>query len=273
MNNNFKVIWLNGMPRSGTSWLGQIFDSHPDTKYRLAPLFSFAFKNYINKNSTTGKWIDFFDQVYKIEGDEFLEQANRRINHQYPIFNNKRSIPKNLVLKHTRYHNLTNSLLKKNSDIKIIHIVRNPCAVINSWLSAPKEFPQNLDPKLEWKTGSCRKTGPEEFWGFNDWKILTKDYLKLQIEYPNNILVIKYEDLVKNSVEVTKKMFSFTNLFYNEQTDLFLHDCHERHDNNKYAVFKNKSVKDKWKNDLDPTIRDEIINDLTGTEYEEFIIA
>ena len=32
-----KVILLMGMPRSGTTWLGKIFDSHPDTLYRHEP--------------------------------------------------------------------------------------------------------------------------------------------------------------------------------------------------------------------------------------------
>jgi hypothetical protein len=31
------LIILMGMPRSGTSWLGRIFDSHPDTLYRHEP--------------------------------------------------------------------------------------------------------------------------------------------------------------------------------------------------------------------------------------------
>jgi len=31
------LIILMGMPRSGTSWLGKIFDSHPDTLYRHEP--------------------------------------------------------------------------------------------------------------------------------------------------------------------------------------------------------------------------------------------
>lgn len=31
------IIFLFGMPRSGTSWIGKIFDSHPDTLYRHEP--------------------------------------------------------------------------------------------------------------------------------------------------------------------------------------------------------------------------------------------
>lgn len=31
------LILLFGMPRSGTTWIGKIFDSHPDTLYRHEP--------------------------------------------------------------------------------------------------------------------------------------------------------------------------------------------------------------------------------------------
>lgn len=34
---NDRLVLLFGMPRSGTTWLGKIFDSHPDTLYRHEP--------------------------------------------------------------------------------------------------------------------------------------------------------------------------------------------------------------------------------------------
>ena len=47
-----KTIALFGVPRSGTSWLGQIFDSCPDVIYKYQPLFSYAFKNRLNMQSS-----------------------------------------------------------------------------------------------------------------------------------------------------------------------------------------------------------------------------
>ena len=259
------------MPRSGTSWVGQIFDSHPDTKYRLAPLFSYAFKNYVNEDSTQDEWIDFFNKVYNVEGDNFLEQSNRRKNNQYPVFNNKKTDSSYLVLKHTRYHNLTEYLLNNNPTVKIIHIVRNPCATINSWINTPGEFPKTADPLKEWKTGCCRKTSIEEFWGFKDWVQLTKFYSNLSNTYPVNVFIVRYENLVNEPLKYVNKMFYFIGLKFHPQTEKFLIDCHNKHEDNDYAVFKNKSVKNKWKTQLDPRIRDEIISDLKGTELEVFL--
>ncbi|MGC2048930.1 MAG: sulfotransferase [Gallionella sp.] len=37
MSSSAPIILLFGMPRSGTTWVGKIFDSHPDTLYRHEP--------------------------------------------------------------------------------------------------------------------------------------------------------------------------------------------------------------------------------------------
>ena len=41
-----RIISIHGVPRSGTSWLGQILDSSPKVRYKFQPLFSYAFKKY-----------------------------------------------------------------------------------------------------------------------------------------------------------------------------------------------------------------------------------
>ena len=54
-------------------------------------------------------------------------------------------------MKMVRYHHLVEKLLKEIDQIKIIGIVRNPCAVINSWFKAPREFNKEWDPLEEWR--------------------------------------------------------------------------------------------------------------------------
>lgn len=41
---NHRLVLLVGMPRSGTSWIGKIFDSHPDVLYRHEPDTAFPLK-------------------------------------------------------------------------------------------------------------------------------------------------------------------------------------------------------------------------------------
>jgi hypothetical protein len=35
-----RLVIIDGMPRSGTSWLAQIVESCPIVRYRLSPLFA-----------------------------------------------------------------------------------------------------------------------------------------------------------------------------------------------------------------------------------------
>ena len=45
-----KIILITGVARSGTSWIGQIIDSSPEVVYRFQPLFSYAFKGFLDSN-------------------------------------------------------------------------------------------------------------------------------------------------------------------------------------------------------------------------------
>lgn len=263
-------VWLNGMPRSGTSWLSQIFDSHPNVRFKLSPLFSYAFKNAVDAESSIDEWLNFLQNVYLTE-DDFMDQKYRRKNGEYPVFPIKNEEPSYLVIKDTRYHNLTKRIIETIPELTFIHIVRHPCGAINSWLRAPREFPKNADPTMEWRTGACRKTGSEEFWGFNDWIFITNLYLDLAEKHPDIIMMVRYEDLVNEPIITTNKLFNFMGLDMHSQTTKFLNDCHAKNILNEYAVYKNKEVKDKWKKQLNPKIVDEIYFELKGTRLERFL--
>lgn len=255
------------MPRSGTSWLGQIFDSHPEVSFKLSPLFSYQFKNAVNKSSSKSEWDTLFKNVFYSK-DEFINQNYRRKSGEYPIFQKEKL--KRLVIKDTRYHNLTDTLLKLFPEIKFIHIVRHPCGTINSWLKTPNEFPQNLNHLDEWRTAKCRKTSIEEFWGYEDWLFLTKKYLNLQEEFPNRVRVVFYERLVFNLHEETKNMFEFVNLKLHEQTINFIRSSQSSHNISEYSVFKNKEVVNKWKHELNPIIIKEILSDLNKNNLDGY---
>lgn len=261
------VVWLNGMPRSGTSWLSQIFDSHPQVSFKLSPLFSYEFKNCVNENSTRTEWEELFQNVFDSK-DEFINQTYRRTSGEYPKFV-KNNLSR-LVIKDTRYHNLTDSLLNLFEDIKIIHIIRNPCGAINSWLRAPKEFSVDLNYLDEWRTGKSRKTGEEEFWGFNDWLFLTKKYLRLEETFPKNVKVVFYEPLVENPYDNVKMIFDFVNLKWQSQTKEFIRASQSLHNDSEYAVFKNKEVAYKWRHQLDPIIVNEIKSDLIKNKLDNY---
>ena len=53
-----RPVFLLGMPRSGTTWLSQIFDLSPKTCVRRSPNFSYRMKNTFAKGMTKERWVE-----------------------------------------------------------------------------------------------------------------------------------------------------------------------------------------------------------------------
>jgi len=62
-----KKIALHSVPRSGSSWIGQILNSSPKVNYKFQPLFSYAFKGYLDENSSRERIDEFFEKEVKQE--------------------------------------------------------------------------------------------------------------------------------------------------------------------------------------------------------------
>lgn len=263
------IAILIGMPRSGTSWLSQIIDSSPDVRFRLSPIFSYAFKNAVTASSSRSEYESLFHGAYSAT-DDFMDQSYRRAAGEYPVWNVKNENPRYLLIKMTRFHNLISRMMELFDDLKMIAIVRHPCGAIHSWLTTPGEFPETADPMAEWRFAKVRKTSEEEFWGFEDWKTVTRLHLQLQKKYPERFYIIRYEDLVSNALKETEKVFNFLNLEITEQTKKFIIASQSQSVDNSYAVYKLPSVKERWKSGLQPDIRDQILAETAGTDLEVF---
>jgi len=117
------------MPRSGTTWLSQVFASAPSVRLKFCPLFSYEFKNVLNEQSTSEQWQQLFNDVYNTES-EYLDQEYLRKKGLVPAFTERAESPDHLVIKSTRFHNLVPHILALHPSIKFVHIVRHPCASI-----------------------------------------------------------------------------------------------------------------------------------------------
>jgi len=264
------IIAIAGVPRSGTSWLGQIIDSSPDVAFRTQPLFSYAFKDAVNEDSPREEYEAFFRAIY-YSRDPFLLQTEKREKGLYPTFE-KNANPRFLAFKTCRYQYVLPKMLQHFENLKLIGIVRHPCGAINSWLKTAKEFPKNAVPRNEWRFGACRNKGrPEEFFGYYKWKEVAHLYLDLQDRHPSRVDIIRYDRLVGRPYAESYGMFDFLGLEVTAQTEAFLEACHASHDEDPYSVFKAPSVKDKWEQELDPYIASEILQDLIGTRLERFL--
>jgi hypothetical protein len=270
---NFRVVSIHGVPRSGTSWLGQIFDSHPDVAYRHQPLFAYRFKDRLNLQSSRDDICRFLQELYAVADDDFILDASRRAAaNDFWQFAMKTACPAHLVMKMVRYHHLLRLFLAAIEDVRIVGIVRHPCAVINSWLQAPKEFRPGWNADDEWRYAPQKNAGRiEEFNGFEKWKEVAWMFLQLEQEYPDSFRIAQYEHLVTDPEAEVSRLFAFCGIPVHQQTLDFIRFSHSQHDRDPYSVIKDPTAHRRWETELDPDIAGQIMEDVRHTSLERFL--
>jgi sulfotransferase family protein len=264
-------VALHGVPRSGTSWLGAIIDSSKEVIYRNQPLFSYAFKSFLDENATNEKIDAFFNEISKSQ-DDFLIQKEGKQKQLIPSFAKK--TPTHIVYKEARYHHIIENMMKKDDSVMVLGIVRNPKSVIASWIEAPKEFDkERWNIFEEWKNApSKNNNSKEEFYGYQKWKEVTELFLHLKNKYPDRFYLIDYSKILRNTEEEVKCIFEFLKLDFGTQTLDFLKSGQKKDlSNEPYSVYRIKQSDDKWKKTLPQEIIQEIDKDLTGTKLDIFL--
>ena len=274
MKNNkdrLQKIAIHGVPRSGTTWVGEIINSSPSVAYRFQPLFSYAHKDFLTVASTKTEINDFFTRLLNCE-DDFTNQNTKRESGDFPNF--KKDNVTHVAYKEVRYINILFNIMRKTDDVVLVAVIRNPLSVINSWLRAPREFRRDLgwSEKEEWRYALKKNLNqPEEFNGYEKWKVATNIFLQLKIMFPDRVYIQKYRDLLEKPIKESQNLFDFLQLEFNEQTRSFLSSSTSLEREDAYAVFRKNQTDDKWKTELDAAIAEEIMTDLEGTQLEMFL--
>src|SRR5690348_1500678 len=127
-----------------------MFNSNEHVAYRYQPMFSYAFKGRLNEESTASDISSFFVDLL-CSDDDFVLQSGQSSLAEYEL-----SFPKalitHLVYKEVRYHHLLEHLLKLEPRLVVVGLIRNPCAVLHSWMHAPREFSPDWNMREEWQS-------------------------------------------------------------------------------------------------------------------------
>lgn len=268
---NLHKVAIHGVPRSGTSWLGSILDSSSNVVYRHQPLFSFAFKSFLDENATKEMIDEFFQLIAKCD-DDFLLQKEGKQKKLIPSF--VKSIPTHIIYKEARYHHIIENMMLKDDSVKVLGIVRNPKSVIASWVEAPKEFDMEKWAILEeWENAPSKNNNfKEEFYGYQKWKEVVELFLHLKEEYPDRFYLVEYSQILQNTEEEVKCIFDFLKLNFGIQTLNFLKKGQKIDlSREAYSVFRVNQSDDKWKTSLPKEIIQKIDEDLIGTKLEKFL--
>lgn len=256
-----KRIAIHSVPRSGSTWLGSIFDAHPNVIYKLQPLFSYALKGFLGPESDKKEIDDFFSRLSVIQ-DDFMDQVDAKSDKKIPTF--VKDKPEFIVYKEVRYHNILKNLLEKDTEIKVVGIIRNPLGVISSWLRAPKEFrvDEGWEIHEEWRNAPKKNLNKmEEFNGYEKWKEVLRLFEHLLKLYPARFYLLSYDDLLNNPQLSIEGLFSFCGMEMKKQVVEFIRKSTSQHQQDSYAVYKTKNSDDAWKKHLPHEIQEEILND------------
>jgi hypothetical protein len=266
-----KHIAIHGVPRSGTTWLGALFDSCPAVRYANQPLFSYAFKGRLTLSSTTDDVLQFFGEL-STSSDEFINQTFQKQKGTIPSF--KKGEVDAICYKEARYHHLIPHLLQIDPELVVVLIIRNPLSVLASWVKAPKEFdPGTMDVLEEWRKAE-KKNGhrAEEWYGFDKWKEFANMAPELTQLYPERCHIINYNDLLSDTDGTIKACFAFCGIPYGPQTAAFI-DASRSTDmtNDAYSVFRVKQDDRKGIASLPPAIIHAVEQELQDTPLSLYL--
>ena len=230
-------IAIHSVPRSGSTWLGEILNSSPVVKYCYQPLYSYRFKDFLNHNSSK-KSIDRFFSLLSTTTDEYICQTSQREAGTLPI-EKKSDLISHVIYKETHHHHIIENLLRKDETTKFILLVRDPIEVMNSWINAPKEFDPSWDVKTQLLSGELKNLGKKEnFFGLDAWVQTTTIFEHLAKEYPKRVLLLKYSVLKRSSLQTAESIFEFCGLKLTESTSSFLRESSEKQVSDTYSVFR-----------------------------------
>ncbi len=262
---------IQSVPRSGSSWLGQIFRSSERVAFRFQPLFSYAFKGQLDVNSTREEIRGFFEDIYRTT-DAFVLQRDRAIHVDYPEVTERQDVT-HLVMKEVRYNNLVRNMVEQVPEIKIIGLVRHPCAVIDSWINAPREFKPEWKVEEEWRSGAKKNLGrPEEAFGFDKWKEVAELFTDLEASHPKQVKVLRYADLNADPITVVKDLFRFCDLEFGSSVEDFIHQSRSKEGADANSVYRKVREDIAWKERLPLYIAATIHHEIGSGALSRFLV-
>lgn len=250
------TIALHSCPRSGSTWLQSIFEAHPNVKTVYQPLFSYAFKDRINTDSTVEDFNRFIHDITLTEDSFCKMKSNLHTNNgSTDIARFKKSDVRSVLMKHTSHNTLIDTFIKLDPTIKIIGLIRDPCSVIHSQMQAKHE-------KLEdWRYGKDKnRVSQYNSFGFEKWIEVKSAFHSIKERHPANIIIVKYEELVNDPIGQVKALCQFCGLDFHKNMEEAINIMRTKNYMYDYSVCKVGDTITKWKGKLDKGIVEYINN-------------
>lgn len=142
---------------------------------------------------------------------------------------------------------LVSRMLDKYPKLKIVHLMRDPRAILHSRMSI---WPVDTKNILESARGLCKKM-KEDF----------VDTKRLSNSYPNRVRVVYFEDLALKPMEVTRDIFEFANYTFTKDDQIRLRhmtesNCTIAKKEQKWSLLKRNSSETarKWRTTIPSSV-------------------
>lgn len=204
------IIWLASYPKSGNTWMRSIISS---LLYTDDGIFNFELLKKIDQFPEKKYFKDSiknFDNFKEIKKNWILTQDRINLDNKTKLFKTHQG---NYRIENDDFTNKANTLA-------VIYIVRDPRNLIKS---ISNHFTLSLDEALNFLITSSM-IGNGKSWAENPrgiWNLLGKwnEHYHSWTKYKENLLIIKYEDLINNPKNELSNIVTFLKQFLKFETN------------------------------------------------------
>ena len=202
-----KMVWVFGSMRSGTTWLALKLLEHEDNISWNEPFIGNNLNQmrHFAKDSQKGRSDYFFSDHHKNQ----LHKGIRRLILDR-TYSQSGNIEKNIIIKEPSGSIGSDIIANCLPDSKMIFLLRDGRDIVDSMIDAHK-------PNSWWKELAPIKNQEERIEKIKEysemWKTVTKMVQKAYDNHNSNLrLLVKYEDLIKNTLSELRKIYSFVGI-------------------------------------------------------------
>ena len=202
------IFWIASYPKSGNTWLRTLISSY---YYSKDGIFYHDLIKDIGQFPEKDYFKDFPVDTKNVVGTtKFWIKAQEKINYDKKL---------RFFKTHNVYGKINNKpFTNKENSLGCIYIIRDPRNVITS---LSNHYELNYEDSLAWMTNHKKyiydNRGDDDYGNFQFISSWSNHYKSWKIQKDIPIKIIRYEDLLAKTYEITKEVIQFINLTSNQK--------------------------------------------------------
>ena len=252
------AILILSLPRSGSSWVGEMLGASPSAMYLREPITQTYISRSpgkpsffeIDKNHPPQSYVNSAANVFS--GMPLFDPSIIRFPKQWSLLKRRK---KRIVIKEV--NPLALAWIIEQFQPRIIYLIRHPAAVAQSfskleWTGRQFEtrfFPETLESKIQ-----TYKDFTSSFWSEHGalQAVILRQTLELLQNY-GNFKLIKFEDICADPLAAFRELFDFAELNWNKKIQDYIeeHTLPSETDDDNYGTFRNSRLEiNKWRDQI-----------------------